>query len=230
MKPGDHYITNDPWLTSGHLHDITVVTPSFYRGEAVGLDEAELQPANVNDLISDVAILFREKVQGGIKLEFSFQPVPALMCRPQLLTTVLSSLLSNAFNAANGEGRIVVSTRKCGDMVEIEIEDNGRGMSPEEIETVFDSGFRNSGGRMTSGNWSLFNSRQIVFEHGGDIRIRSVAGRGTTVWVSLPPRELVTWRKRRELNPRCCLPRARRFSGPVTFPARPLFRGAPPAN
>src|SRR5580693_1401575 len=37
MKPGDHYITNDPWLTSGHLHDITVVTPSFYHGEAVGL-------------------------------------------------------------------------------------------------------------------------------------------------------------------------------------------------
>jgi N-methylhydantoinase B len=37
MNPGDHYITNDPWLTSGHLHDITVVTPSFYRGEAVGL-------------------------------------------------------------------------------------------------------------------------------------------------------------------------------------------------
>src|SRR5215469_11671122 len=37
MKEGDHYITNDPWLTSGHLHDITVVTPSFYRGEAVAL-------------------------------------------------------------------------------------------------------------------------------------------------------------------------------------------------
>src|SRR5262245_32453791 len=25
MKPGDHYITNDPWLTSGHLHDIQAV-------------------------------------------------------------------------------------------------------------------------------------------------------------------------------------------------------------
>src|SRR5262245_25363368 len=37
MKPGDHYITNDPWLTSGHLHDITVVSPSFYRGEPVAL-------------------------------------------------------------------------------------------------------------------------------------------------------------------------------------------------
>jgi N-methylhydantoinase B len=37
MRPGDHYITNDPWLTSGHLHDITVVTPTFYRGQAVAL-------------------------------------------------------------------------------------------------------------------------------------------------------------------------------------------------
>src|ERR1700726_4094395 len=37
MKPGDHFITNDPWLTSGHLHDITVVTPAFHRGEAVAL-------------------------------------------------------------------------------------------------------------------------------------------------------------------------------------------------
>src|SRR6202451_2943944 len=35
MKEGDHYITNDPWLTSGHLHDITVVPPTFYRGQAV---------------------------------------------------------------------------------------------------------------------------------------------------------------------------------------------------
>src|ERR1700692_1630515 len=37
MKPGAHYITNDPWFTSGHLHDITVVTPSFYEGKPVGL-------------------------------------------------------------------------------------------------------------------------------------------------------------------------------------------------
>src|SRR2546421_9185116 len=32
MKPGDHYITNDPWLTCGHLHDITVVSPTFLQG------------------------------------------------------------------------------------------------------------------------------------------------------------------------------------------------------
>jgi len=37
MKPGDHYITNDPWLGTGHLHDLTVVTPAFRRGAIVGL-------------------------------------------------------------------------------------------------------------------------------------------------------------------------------------------------
>ena len=37
MKPGDHYITNDPWLGTGHLHDLTVVTPAFRQGKMVGL-------------------------------------------------------------------------------------------------------------------------------------------------------------------------------------------------
>jgi N-methylhydantoinase B len=37
MKPGDHYITNDPWLGTGHLHDLTVVTPAFRDGAVVGL-------------------------------------------------------------------------------------------------------------------------------------------------------------------------------------------------
>ena len=37
MHPGDHYITNDPWLGTGHLHDLTVVTPAFHNGKIVGL-------------------------------------------------------------------------------------------------------------------------------------------------------------------------------------------------
>ena len=37
MKPGDVFVTNDPWLSVGHYHDVTVVTPAFHRGRAVGL-------------------------------------------------------------------------------------------------------------------------------------------------------------------------------------------------
>ena len=37
MHEGDVYITNDPWLGTGHLHDFTVVTPAFMDGRAVAL-------------------------------------------------------------------------------------------------------------------------------------------------------------------------------------------------
>lgn len=36
MQDGDHFITNDPWLTAGHLHDITVVSPLFHEGQLAG--------------------------------------------------------------------------------------------------------------------------------------------------------------------------------------------------
>ena len=36
MYPGDTYVTNDPWLGTGHLHDITMVSPSFLGDELVG--------------------------------------------------------------------------------------------------------------------------------------------------------------------------------------------------
>ena len=37
MQPGDHFITNDPWLASGHLHDVTVVSPAFRGAQVVAL-------------------------------------------------------------------------------------------------------------------------------------------------------------------------------------------------
>jgi N-methylhydantoinase B len=36
LSPGDSLITNNPWLSSGHLHDITVVTPVFRGGRGIG--------------------------------------------------------------------------------------------------------------------------------------------------------------------------------------------------
>jgi N-methylhydantoinase B/oxoprolinase/acetone carboxylase alpha subunit len=36
MRPGDVYITNDPWLCAGHLDDVAIITPIFYRGRHVG--------------------------------------------------------------------------------------------------------------------------------------------------------------------------------------------------
>ena len=37
MREGDHYVTNDPWLGTGHLHDFTLVSPTFHQGRPVAL-------------------------------------------------------------------------------------------------------------------------------------------------------------------------------------------------
>src|SRR5258708_9732435 len=50
MKAGDHYITNDPWLTFGHLHDLTVVSPTFLRGEPVGLFACTVHVVDIGGL------------------------------------------------------------------------------------------------------------------------------------------------------------------------------------
>ncbi|HEY8871699.1 MAG TPA: hydantoinase B/oxoprolinase family protein [Stellaceae bacterium] len=50
MKPGDHYITNDPWLTCGHLHDLTVVSPTFLRGAPVGLFASTVHVVDIGGL------------------------------------------------------------------------------------------------------------------------------------------------------------------------------------
>src|SRR5579863_3821908 len=50
MREGDHYITNDPWLTCGHLHDLTVVSPSFLGGEPVGLFASTVHVVDIGGL------------------------------------------------------------------------------------------------------------------------------------------------------------------------------------
>jgi N-methylhydantoinase B len=50
MRAGDHYITNDPWLTCGHLHDLTVVSPTFREGVPVGLFASTVHVVDIGGL------------------------------------------------------------------------------------------------------------------------------------------------------------------------------------
>ncbi len=150
------------------------------------LDQAEVQPADVNAVIKDVAALVAPELKETTRLEMRLEPIAPVVCHPQQISIVFSSLITNALTALNGSGRILVTSRQNLDEVEIAIEDDGKGISQEERENIFDPGFRVSGGRVATGNWSMFNSRQIVREHGGDIRIASSEGQGTRVTVTLP--------------------------------------------
>jgi len=156
----------------------------------VSMEEAELKLADINELLSDVTLLHQEELRAThVRLDFDLQEaVPPLNCRPQLLSAVFSTLLSNAIHAVNGDGRIAIETHCQEGELEVTIRDNGRGMSEEEAVTIFDPSFKVAEGRVASANWSLFNTRQIVYEHGGDIRLETAVGQGTAVHVTLPCR------------------------------------------
>jgi two-component system NtrC family sensor kinase len=112
--------------------------------------------------------------------------MPELICRPQQLSAVFSNLLNNALEASEPGSAVRVTTRTADSRIEVLIEDSGRGLDDRELATIFDPDFKVTQGRVATGNWSLFSSRQIVREHGGDIQIDSRKGQGTWVRVLLP--------------------------------------------
>ncbi len=154
------------------------------------MDQAEVQPADVNEMLTDVAALVDPELKRTARIELKLQPLPALVCHPQQLSVVFSNILNNAVGAVDGNGRVLVVTRQTAAEIEIEIEDNGRGVESGNLQNIFDPGFKVSGGRMAAGNWSLFSSRQIVREHGGEIRIASSEGQGTRVTITLPLKQV----------------------------------------
>jgi signal transduction histidine kinase len=167
--------------SAGRLREIISRMQRF-----TNLDRAEVQMANLNELLGDVVLLTTPQLKNSTKLELDLQPVPEIVCRPQQLSAVFGNLVNNAIAAVNGDGRITIASRALSDRIEVEIRDNGSGVDAAEIATIFDPGFKVKEGRVLTGNWSLFSSRQIVREHGGDIRIASGKGMGTCVRVTLP--------------------------------------------
>jgi signal transduction histidine kinase len=156
------------------------------------LDRAEVQSVNLNELLNDViALADTRSDEGNVAIEISSEALPPVICRPRHLNMVFSNLLNNALEACRRNsgrpGRIRISTSVRDPMIEIQLEDNGAGMSSEELAHVFEPGFQVHHGRVMTGNWSLFSSRQIVRQQGGDIRLSSEPKKGTTVVVSLPP-------------------------------------------
>jgi len=95
-------------------------------------------------------------------------------------------IVKNSCEASKGDGKIYVSTRRRGDNIEIEFEDNCLGI-PESIqESVFDPYF--SHGKDSTG-LGLTLAKRIIESHGGEINIKSALGEGTFVIISLPVKE-----------------------------------------
>ncbi|MFK7820397.1 MAG: sensor histidine kinase, partial [Planctomycetaceae bacterium] len=102
-------------------------------------------------------------------------------------TAVVGSLLSNAIAAVKqlpkDERRIIVSARNEADVVRIDIEDNGAGISPDHLERIFQPGFSSG----SNGGRSLHAGANTAIDLGGSLTAKSDGlGQGATFSLRLP--------------------------------------------
>ena len=153
----------------------------------VSVDPVELKtvPVDIDQLAKRVVRGLRPIAdEQGIALTVEAEPSGALV-DPSKLLLVLENLVGNALKFTESGGKVSVSVRPVEETVEIGVTDTGIGLSPDELEHVFDRYYRSSHPRGGTG-LGLSISRELVRLHGGDIDVTSEKGQGSTFVVTLP--------------------------------------------
>jgi len=144
-------------------------------------------PEAVNTLVGALAAFVREDLAAKqITLAIELAPGdPIVPLDAGQIRQCLINLIRNAAEAIaeHGKGTITLRTRHTGGRVELEVQDDGAGIAPEVLPRLFDPFFSTKEGGNGLG---LALTQQIVREHGGDLRVDSAVGRGTTFTVSVP--------------------------------------------
>ncbi|KJK22496.1 histidine kinase [Burkholderiaceae bacterium 16] len=107
-----------------------------------------------------------------------------------MIERVLENLIENAMRYTPAGGEISVDVAPVGERVELKVRDTGKGIGDDELHDIFNRYFRVDRGEFgNTGNagLGLAISRRIVELHGGEIRVESELGRGTTFTVDLAP-------------------------------------------
>jgi len=103
---------------------------------------------------------------------------------PQRLRQVLANLVGNAADASKPGARVVLRATPANDgQVSIEVEDTGRGIGAADLARIFEPFFTT---RPDGTGLGLAICHKVVRAHGGDIRVKSIVGEGSTFTVMLP--------------------------------------------
>jgi len=155
----------------------------------------------VEDSTTAVSQLIKER---GIELTMEIQEdIPPLVADRDRLMQVMLNLLSNAvkFCAGARPGRIAVRLAREGDVVRVDVSDNGIGIGEAEQAVIFDK-FRQAGDALSQkpegSGLGLAISRQIIDHFGGRLWVSSRLGEGSTFSFAIPGRARLADRKQRQ--------------------------------
>ncbi|MFI5413692.1 MAG: sensor histidine kinase, partial [Candidatus Lutacidiplasmatales archaeon] len=182
--------TADPW-TNGRIDSLLHQTDSAARIVRGLLDFArrpELKTGEV-DLVDSVraAVAFlrgKQSAKVALEVEVPAEPMRVHGDRDQV-SQVITNLLNNAYDALDGEGRIVVRLAADPGWVHLSVSDNGPGIPPEVRAHLFEPFFTTKPEGKGTG-LGLAICHGIVESHGGTIEVESEVGKGSTFSVHLP--------------------------------------------
>lgn len=139
---------------------------------------------DINALLDSAVNIAMPRLRRSAKLVREYSEMPLCLCAGQDLKQVFLDLLLAAAQSVSGNGTIRLSTDADEIRVRVRIEDDGRGISADRLERIFEPLIDPGLGNQEEIDFSL--SYQIVRQQGGDMHIEAEAGRGTIVSVLLP--------------------------------------------
>ncbi len=153
-------------------------------------DEEEKQPTSMNTILDEILLLVKKQLQEhGIRVSASFRKeLPLVNASRNQLRQVFLNLIGNARDAMPDGGTLTVTTSSGGGRVRIEIEDDGVGIREENLGKIFDAFFTTKDSVKDVG-LGLSVCYGFIEDHGGEIRVRSRHGEGTTFTIFLPALE-----------------------------------------
>jgi signal transduction histidine kinase len=150
------------------------------------LPKPDRRACDLNEIVGGALALYRGAVKVVRELE---EPLPPLEADKDQLTQVVLNLLENARDAVASRGsdqsigRITVRTHARGELVELEVEDNGPGFTSSVRDRLFTPYFTT---KESGTGLGLSIAQRIVAEHGGKMSAASDPGRGARFVVELP--------------------------------------------
>lgn len=151
------------------------------------------EPCSVYAIVKNSMRQFQELAsQRNVRLESSLaENLPDMEADFEKITWVLNNLLSNALKYTKSGDSVKVTACLRGDRIEVAVSDTGEGIPREYLDRIFDR-FVQVEGRdieVRGTGLGLSVAREFIAAHGGDIRVESELGEGSTFRITLPLRQ-----------------------------------------
>ena len=171
-----------------HLLQLVSALLDYHKLESGKAERHEVSFAPAVLISECVAQMQPQAMEKKLKLATDVQVTESMLCRSDAfrIKQIVNNLVGNAIKYTDkGEVRVGVSIANR--QLSISVKDTGCGMTPDELQTVFNAFTRLPGAQGKEGvGLGLTITREIVTLLGGNIRVQSTKGKGSTFTVSLP--------------------------------------------